>query len=125
MLDSGCNCHVTPVKSDFVHYHDFPTPRYTKTAGQSQLIEIKEHGMVYVKHVLENGDKRTLVLSEVLYIPQASTRFFAPSALIKLEHYAKITAEKFYLYHKMPKADGSPQLIFSGLRDKMTDLYWL
>ena len=25
----------------------------------------------------------------------------------------------------MLKADGSPQLIFSGLRDKMTNLYWL
>ena len=123
MQDSGCNCHVTSVKSDFVHYHDFPTPGYAKTAGQSQLIEIKGHGTVYVEHVLKNGDKRTLVLSEVLYVPQALTRFFAPSAPIKLGHYAKITAEKFNLYHKMPKADGSPQLIFSGLRNKMTDIY--
>ena len=73
MIDSGCNCHVTPEKSDFVFYHDFPTSGYAKTAGQSQLIEIKRHGMVYVKHVLENGDKCTLVLSEVLYVPQAST----------------------------------------------------
>ena len=125
MLDSGCNCHVTPVKSDFVHYHDFSTPRYAKTAGQSHFIEIKGHGTVYVEHVLKNGDKCTLVLSKVLYVPQASTRFFASSAPIKLGHYAKITAEKFYLYHKLPKANGSPQLIFSGLRDKMTNLYWL
>ena len=73
MIDSGCNCHVTPEKSDFVFYHDFPTPRYAKTAGQSQLIKIKGHGTVYVKHVLDNGDKCTLVLSEVLYVPQAST----------------------------------------------------
>ena len=123
MIDSGCNCHVTPVKSDFVHYHDSLTPGYVKTAGQAQLIEIKGYGMVYIEHILENGDKRTLILSEVLYVPQASTRFFAPSALIKLGHYAKITTEKFYLYHKTPKADGSPQLIFSGLCDKMTDLY--
>ena len=123
MLDSGCNCHVTPVKSDFVHYHNFPTPGYAKTAGQSHLIKIKGHGIVYIEYVLENGDKCTLVLSEALYVPQASTRFFAPSAPIKLGHYTKITTEKFYLYHKIPKADGSPQLIFSGLRNKMTDLY--
>ena len=125
MIDSGCNCHVTPEKSDFVFYHDFLTPEYAKTARQSQLIEIKGHGTVYVQHVLDNGDKRTLVLSEVLYVLQASTRFFAPSAPIKLGHYAKITAERFYLYHNKPKADGSPQLIFSGLRDKLSDLYWL
>ena len=125
MIDSGCNCHVTPEKLDFVFYHDFPTPRYAKTAGQSQLIEIKGHGTVYVQHVLDNGDKRTLVLSKVLYVPQASIRFFAPSALIKLGHYAKITAERFYLYHNKPKADGSPQLIFSGLRDKLSNFYWL
>ena len=125
MLNSGCNCHVTPVKSDFMHYHDFPTPEYIKTASQSQLIEIKGYRTVYVEYILENGDKRTLMLSEVLYVSQASTRFFAPSVPIKLGHYAKITAEKFYLYHKLPKADSSPQLIFSGLRNKMTDLYWL
>ena len=125
MLDSGCNCHVTPVKSDFVHYHDFPTPGYAKTAGQSHLIEIKGHGTVYVEHILDNGDKRTLVLSEVLYVPQASTRFFAPSAPIKLGHYVTITADRFNLFHKTPKADGSPQLIFSGVCDKQTDLYWL
>ena len=125
MIDSGCNCHVTLVKSDFVHYHNFPTPGYAKTTGQAQLIKIKRHGTVYIEHVLENGDKCTLVLSEVLYIPQASTCFFDPSAPIKLGHYAKITAEKFYLYHKIPKADSSPQLIFSELRDKMTNLYWL
>ena len=123
MLDSGCNCHVTPVKSDFMHYHDFPTPEYAKTAGQSHLIEIKGHETVYVEHILKNGDKRTLVLSEVLYVPQVSTRFFTPSAPIKLGHYAKITTKKFYLYHKLSKADGSPQLIFSGLHDKMTNLY--
>ena len=108
MLDSGCNCHITPVKSDFMHYHNFLTPGYAKTAGQSHLIEIKRHRTVYVKYVLENGDKHTLVLSEVLYVPQVSTRFITPSAPIKLGHYAKIIAEKFYLYHKLPKADGSP-----------------
>ena len=123
MLDSGCNCHVTSVKSDFVSYHDFPTPEYTKTAGQSQLIEIKGHRMVYVKHILDNGIKCTLILSEVLYVPQASTWFFAPSALIKQGHYVTITTDSFNLYHKLPKADGSPQLIFSGVHDKLMDLY--
>ena len=125
MLDSGCNVHVTPKKSDFVSYHDFLTPGYTKTTGQSQLIEIKGYGTVYVEHVLDNGDKRTLILQEVLYVPQASARFFVPSIPIKLGHYVKITSERFSLYHKLPKADGSPQLIFSGVRDKVTDLYWL
>ena len=125
MLDSSCNCHVTPVKSDFVHYHDFPTPGYTKTAGQSHLIEIQRHGTVYIKHILDNGDKHTLVLSKVLYVPQASTWFFAPSAPIKLGHYVTITADCFNLFHKLPKADGSPQLIFSGVHDKTTNLYWL
>ena len=83
MLDSGCNCHVTLVKSDFISYHDFPTPGYAKTAGQSQLIEIKGYGTVYIEHILDNGDKCTLVLSKVLYMPQASTWFFVPSAPIK------------------------------------------
>ena len=123
MLDSSCNCHVTLVKSDFIHYHDFLTLRYAKTAGQSHLIEIKGHGTVYMKHILDNGDKHTLILSEVLYIPQAPTRFFALSAPIKLGHYIIITADHFSLFHKLPKAGGSPQLIFSGVRDKMTNLY--
>ena len=125
MLDSGCNCYVTLVKSDFVHYYDFLTPRYIKTTRQAQLIKIKGHRTVYVEHILKNRDKRTLILSKVLYVPQASIRFFAPSALIKRRHYTQITAEKFILYHKLPNADGSPKLIFSGLHDKMTDLYWL
>ena len=125
MLDSGCNYHVTLVKTDFIHYHNLPTSGYAKTASQSHLIKIKEHETVYVEYVLENGDKCTLVLSEVLYVPQTSTRFFVPSVPIKLGHYAKITAEKFSLYHKLSKADSSPQLIFSGVCDKMTNLYWL
>ena len=125
MIDSGCNCHVTSEKLDFMFYHDFPTLGYAKIAGQSQLIKIKGHGTVYVEYVLDNGDKRILVLSEVLYVLQASIRFFALSAPIKLRHYAKITTERFYLYHNKPKADGSPQLIFSGLRDKTSNLYWL
>ena len=33
IINSGCNCYVTPVKLDFIHYHDFPTPGYAKTAG--------------------------------------------------------------------------------------------
>ena len=125
MLDSGCNCYVTPVKSDFIHYHNFPTPRYIKTTGQSHLIEIKGHGTVYVERILENGEKHTLVLSEVLYVPQASTRFFASSAPIKLGHYVTITADCFSLFYKLPKADNSLQFIFSRVCDKTTGLYWL
>ena len=37
----------------------------------------------------------------------------------------KITKKFFNLYHKLPKADDSPQLIFSGVHNKSTDLYWL
>lgn len=125
MLDSGCNCHVTPHLKDFVSYHKFPRPGYAKTAGQSQLIEIQGHGIVYLKHRLLSGQTTTLHLQEVLYVPKASNRFFAPIAPINQGHRFEITKDSFNLYHKKPQADGSPRLIFKGRRDNYQNLYWL
>ena len=69
MLNSSCNCHITLVKLDFVSYHNFLTPDYAKIAGQSQFIEIKGYETVYIEHTLDNGNKCTLILCEVLYMP--------------------------------------------------------
>jgi hypothetical protein len=77
MNDTRCTSHVTHDINDFVHYHEFNTPGCAKTAGKSQYIEIKEHGTVVLR-VNVDGKIRQLVLTNVLYVPQASARFIAP-----------------------------------------------
>ena len=84
MLDSGCTAHVTPHKSDFVHYHDFPVPGHAKTAGQD-VLEIPGHGIVMIQ-VAVNGKHRNLALRNVLYIPDASERLFSPNLAIQRGH---------------------------------------
>jgi hypothetical protein len=71
MNDTGCTSHVTHDINDFIHYHEFTTPERAKTAGKSQYIEIKEHGTVVLR-VNVDGKIRQLVLTNVLYVPQAS-----------------------------------------------------
>ena len=78
MMDSGCTEHVTPFQSDFLWYHDFPRPGKAHLAGQGKTIDILGHGEVRLKHTTSPGRTVELTLRNVLYIPEATHRYFAP-----------------------------------------------
>lgn len=82
MVDSGCTSHVTNVFEDFDHYHEFPVPGHAHLAGADKTIDIKGVGIVLLRH--QNSDRIivNLTLKSVLYIPEASHRFFAPRTII-------------------------------------------
>lgn len=77
MINSGYTSHVTFNKADFVSYHEFPTLGLASTAGKSQTINILGHGTVVIQVEVDHN-KRNIVLQNVLYVPDAAERFFAP-----------------------------------------------
>lgn len=118
MIDSGCTAHVTHTKSDFIFYHDFPRPGIASLAGKGNTIPILGHGRVVLQVKVKNAT-RILTLSNVLYIPQAASRFFAPDVALQQGH--TIHMDKQYL--TLHQEDTSVPL-FRAER-KPDRLYWL
>lgn len=97
MVDSGCTSHVTNQKSDFITYTEFRTPGAAHTAGKSQTIPILGAGTVVLHHLTDSGHKRYLLLTEVLYIPNANMRFFAPRIPVLRGHHWVIKGSQMTL----------------------------
>lgn len=119
MIDSGCTSHVTFDKRDFISYHDFPIPGVTRTAGKSQTIEIKGHGTIALR-VIVNGELHTLLLHNALYVPQATDRFFAPRVPIERGHHMVMDHHQLVLYQHVTKRS-----LFIAKYDSTDRLYWL
>jgi hypothetical protein len=120
MNDTGCTSHVTHDINDFIHYHEFTTPGRAKTAGKSQYIEIKGHGTVVLR-VNIDGKIRQLVLTNVLYVPQASARFIAPHESLHKGHV--ITMDKKCLTLRANQMNGP--ILYKAFFNAQDCLYWL
>src|SRR5487761_466946 len=75
MMDSEASNHFTPLKSDFITYHPFPSPERVNTAANP--LNILGSGSVLIQYELERKGKphtKTVQLREVLYVLQISQR---------------------------------------------------
>lgn len=79
LIDSGATSHITHIFSDFATYQPAKTPGTCSIAGKDMIVEIKGRGTVTFETALVTREKRRITLHNVLYIPDAVTRFFAPS----------------------------------------------
>ena len=119
LMDSGCTSHVTPERTDFIEYHQFTVPGTARTAGKKNLIKIVGHGKVIIR---QEHSRRSLILSEVLHIPEASDRFFAPRTA--LEKGCKIVMEGSQIECLEYGQVGGPPL-FIAQYNQEERLYWL
>ena len=113
MLFRSC----TNDKRDFAFYHDFPTPGRAHLAGKSQSIPILGHGVVVLRTRVNDQD-RTLILNNVLYIPDASERFFAPRVPLSCGHTIVMNSDSLTLRKK-----GTGEALFEAHYDPLTHLY--
>lgn len=87
MIDSGCTLHVTNTLADFAKYHAFPILGMAHLAGQHH-ISIVSKGTVQLHHMNSDGQTIQLTLTNVLYVPEASTHYFASHIVLdKGGHY--------------------------------------
>ena len=117
LIDSGATKHITNSLSDFAAYQPAVTPGTCSVAGKKMQIEIKGQGTVILDTVLDNGANRRITLNNVLYVPEATSRFFAPSKALQIGCVSKITADKWIL-----EQNGTD--ILHGYPD-YSGLYWL
>lgn len=117
MIDSGCTSHVTNNKRDFIHYHEFEIPGKAQTAGK-EILSILGHGTILMG---VHGSSRKLLLKNVLYIPSASERLYAPRQPLEQGH--KITMDDRVLTLHEKSYDGPT--LFVANYEKSDRLYWL
>ena len=78
-MDSGCNKHVTSHLEDYVSYQRFSKPGSTEIANKQEL-PILGMGIVIIKHIRTDGKHTNVRLDNVLYVPDASGRFYSTRA---------------------------------------------
>ena len=81
-MDSGCNRHVTSHLEDYVLYQRFSKPGSTEIANKTELL-ILGMGIVIIKHIRTDGKHINIRLDNVLYVPNASGRFYSTGAAIQ------------------------------------------
>jgi hypothetical protein len=118
--DTGCTLHVTHDINYFIHYHEFITLERAKIAGKSQYIKIKEYETVVLR-VNVDSKIQQLVLTNVLYVPQASAQFIAPHEPLQKGHV--ITMDKKCLTLRANQIDGP--ILYKAFFDAQDCLYWL
>ena len=76
LMDSGCNKHVTSHLEDYVSYQRFSKPGNAEIANKEEL-PIVGMGIVIIKHIRTDGKHINIRLDNVLYVPNASGRFYS------------------------------------------------
>ena len=92
-MDSGCTCHMTPHKSEFlpntfVHEHKM----IEVADGSSTLVEFS--GTVHLHIFTETHEKLILTLQNVLYVPTLSRCLFYLTSLIEQGYDVKLSRKK-------------------------------
>lgn len=123
-MDSGCTEHVMPFQSDFLWYHDFPRPGKAHLASQGKTIDILGHGEVCLKHTTSSRRTVELTLRNVLYIPQAAHRYFAPGVSHKMGKRSDIDSDRWKIMDKDSTSQANRTLVCVEY-DPTNRLYWL
>ena len=79
LMDSGCNRHVTSHLEDYVSYQQFSKPGSAEIANKEEL-PILGMGIVIIKHIRTDRKHINIRLDNVLYVPNASRRFYSTGA---------------------------------------------
>ena len=113
-MDSGCN-HVTSHLDDYVTYQRFSKPGSAEIANKQELL-ILGMGRVIIKHIRTDGKHINLRLDNVLYVPNASGRFYSTRAATQ----KGCEAHETRLTNKIYSSDGT--LLIEGTRKHATGL---
>ena len=114
-MDSGCNRHVTSHLEDYVLYQHFVKPGSAEIANKEEL-PILGMGIVIIKHYHTDGKHSNIRLDNVLYMPNASGRFYSTGAATQKGCKARETR----LTNKIYSSDGT--LLIEGTRKQATGL---
>ena len=114
-MDSGCNRHVTSHLEDYVSYQRFSRPGSAEIANKTEL-PILGMGIVIIKHICTDGKQINIRLDNVLYVPNASGRFYSTGAATQKGCEARETQ----LTNKIYSSDGT--LLIEGTHKQATGL---
>ena len=81
LIDSGATSHITNNINDFAFYKAAKIPGLCSVAGKDMVVKILSEGTVILK-ICTNGEYNQVTLTNVLYIPDATMRFFAPRKIL-------------------------------------------
>lgn len=80
MLDSGCTQHISNDLGDFTNYTAFGTPKKAHLAKNGATMDFLGYGNIHV-FVIDKGQKKEIILENVLYVPEASHKYISIQAL--------------------------------------------
>ena len=112
LMDLGCNRHVMSFIENYVSYQRFVKPGNAEIANKEEL-PILGMGTVIIKHHHTDGLKVNIRLDNVLYMPDASGRFYLTGA-------ATCEAYETRLVTKIYSSDGT--LLIKGTCKQATGL---
>ena len=114
-MDSGCNRHVTSHLEDYVSYQRFSKPGSAEIANKTEL-PILGMGIVIIKHIRTDGKHINIRLDNVLYVPNASRRFYSTRVATQ----KGCEAHETRLTNKIYSSDGT--LLIEGTCKQATGL---
>lgn len=117
LIDSGATSHITNDIKDFSHYNPATIPGHCTVAGKGMTLKILGQGKIIMHVYHKDGTFSDLTLQDVLYIPEATMRFFSPIRAMNAGCTSAISSDKWTGHHKGRK-------LFTGLPDS-SGLYWL
>ncbi|KAJ8463023.1 hypothetical protein ONZ51_g10516 [Trametes cubensis] len=104
LMDSGASQHVTWCFDDFTEYEPFDNPLTFNTASSGEGSVIQGLGQGTVKaETLVDGQRWTITLPNVCYVPMASARLFSTGTIEKNGYSLFQGARKMMIFDKQPE----------------------
>ena len=107
VMDSGCTCHMTPFRSDFLPNSESTIDRVVEVAD-GFTVPAKISGTILLHVLNDNGENIHLKLENVLHVPDLARRLFSLMSLIEQDH------------HVMLSKQHGVQILFHGETSKIT-----
>ena len=93
VMDSGCTCHMTPFKSDFLH-HTLVHENKIVEVADGNSIPATLSGTINLHVYTAKHEKLLLTLQNVLFVPTLSRRLFSLMSLIEQGHDVRLSRTK-------------------------------
>ena len=121
MCDTGCTSHVTNTFEDFIDYQALPKPGRA-VLGNSQKVAILGIGKIRLKHRNSKGSVNDITLRNVLYVPEASGRYFSPRAALGNGRRFEMVGAHMKLFLQNKHMDKE---LFYAKYDGASQLFWI
>ena len=115
-MDSGATCHICNSKELFEFFHPLQVPQQV-TLGDDRKLEAVGTGVVSLKLKLPEGEFKTGILSDVLYVPKLAYNLLSMPKVTELEK--EVTFDELQDHN----LDDQGELI--AMASKTVSLYYL